>query len=182
MQNYNEVSPTWVRMTITKNIQKSMLKMVWRKGNPVALLVGLQISVQLLGCVQLFVTLWTAAHQASLSITNSRSLLKLMSIESMMPSNRLSSVFPFSSHLQSFKASRSFPKSQFSPSGGQSIGASASTSVLPGNIQEWFPLGWTGWLSLQSKGLSTTLATYKDILLPTGLVNPDLGLVRFKSH
>ena len=61
MQNYNEVSPTWVRMTITKNIQKSMLKMVWRKGNPVALLVGLQISVQLLGCVQLFVTLWVCS-------------------------------------------------------------------------------------------------------------------------
>ena len=79
MQNYNEVSPTWVRMTITKNIQKSMLKMVWRKGNPVALLVGLQISVQLLSCVQLFVTLWTAAHQASLPITNSQNLLKLKS-------------------------------------------------------------------------------------------------------
>ena len=139
-------------------------------------------SVQPLSRVWLFVTLWTAAHQASLSITNSQSLLKLMSIEPVMPSIISSSVVSFSSHLQSFPASGSFPKSQFSPSGGQSIGASASTSVLPGNIQEWFPLGWTGWLSLQSKGLSTTLATYKDILLPTGLVNPDLGLVRFKSH
>ena len=64
-----------------------------------------------------------------------------------------SSVIPFSSCLQSFPASGSFPVSQFFPSGGQSIGASASTSVLPMNIQGWFPLGWTGWISLQPKGL-----------------------------
>ena len=62
-----------------------------------------------------------------------------------------SSVVPFSSYLPSFPASGSFPKSQFFASGGQSIGASAS--VLPMNIQDWFPLGWTGWISLQSKGL-----------------------------
>ena len=65
-----------------------------------------------------------------------------------------SSVVPFSSHLHSFPASGSFPMSQFFASGGQSIGVSASTSVLPMNIQDWFPLGWTGWISLQSKGLS----------------------------
>ena len=65
-----------------------------------------------------------------------------------------SSVIPFSSHLQSFPASGSFLMSQFFASGGQSIGVSASASVLPMNIQEWFPLGWTGWISLQSKGLS----------------------------
>ena len=65
-----------------------------------------------------------------------------------------SSVIPFSSHLQSFPASGSFQMSQFFTSGGQSIGASASASVLPMNIQDWFPLGWTGWISLQSKGLS----------------------------
>ena len=63
-----------------------------------------------------------------------------------------SSVIPFSSCLQSFPASGSFPMTQFSASGGQSIGASAS--ILPMNIQDWFPLGWTGWISLQSKGLS----------------------------
>ena len=63
-------------------------------------------------------------------------------------------VIPFSSCLQSFPASGSFWMSQFFTSGGQSIGVSASTSVLPMNIQEWFPLGWTGWISLQSKGLS----------------------------
>ena len=65
-----------------------------------------------------------------------------------------SSVVPFSSHLRSFLASGSFPVSQFFISGGQNIGVSASASVLPMNIQVWFPLGWTGWISLQSKGLS----------------------------
>ena len=65
-----------------------------------------------------------------------------------------SSVVPFSSCLQSFPASGSFPMSQFFTSGGQSIGASASASVLPMNIQDWSPLGWTGLISLQSKGLS----------------------------
>ena len=62
-----------------------------------------------------------------------------------------SSVIPFSSRLQSFPASGSFPMSQFFASGGQSIGVSASASVLPMNIQDWFPLGWAGWISLQSK-------------------------------
>ena len=67
----------------------------------------------------------------------------------------ISSCFiPFSSRLQSFPASGSFQISQFFASGGQSIGASASVSVLPMNIQDWSPLGWTGWISLQSKGLS----------------------------
>ena len=70
----------------------------------------------------------------------------------------LSSVVPFShSCLQSFPASGSFPMSQFFASGGQSTGVSASTSVLPMNIQDWSPLGWTGWISLQSKGLKTLL-------------------------
>ena len=63
-------------------------------------------------------------------------------------------VVPFSSRHQSFPASGSFQMSQFFTSGGQSIGASASTSVLPMNTQGWFPLGWTGWISLLSKGLS----------------------------
>ena len=65
----------------------------------------------------------------------------------------LSFVVPFSSHLQSLPASRSFPVSQFFVSDGQGIGASASASVLPMSIQDWFPLGWTGLISLQSKGL-----------------------------
>ena len=65
-----------------------------------------------------------------------------------------SSVVPFSSHLQSFPASGSFPMSQLFASGGQNIGVSASASVFPLNIQDWFPLGWTGWISLLSKRLS----------------------------
>ena len=66
-----------------------------------------------------------------------------------------SSVVPFSSCLQSFPASGPFPMSQFFASDDQSIGVSASAPVLPMNIQDWFPLGWTGWISLQSKGLSS---------------------------
>ena len=66
---------------------------------------------------------------------------------------------PFSSCLQSFPASGSFQISQFFTSGGQSIGVSASASVLPMNIQDWFPLGWTGWISLLSKGLSRVFPT-----------------------
>ena len=70
-----------------------------------------------------------------------------------------SSVVPFSSCLQSFPASGSFLMSQFFASGGQSIGVSASASVLPMHIQDWFPLGWTGWISLQSKGLSRVFSS-----------------------
>ena len=105
-------------------------------------------SVQL-SCAQLFATPWTEARQASLSITNPLSLPKLMSIESVMPSNISSSVVPFSFHLESFLASGSFQKSQFFASGSQITGVSASASVLPMNIQDWYPL-----VSLQSKGLS----------------------------
>ena len=70
-----------------------------------------------------------------------------------------SSVIPFSSSLQSFQASGSFQMSQFFTSDGQNIGGSASASVLPMNIQDWFPLGWTGWISLQSKGLSRVFSS-----------------------
>ena len=111
-------------------------------------------SVQSLSHIWLFVTPWTAACQASLSITNSQSLLKLMSIESVMPSNHLILCYPLLPHLQSFSASGSFQMSQLFTSGGQRIGVPASTSVLPMNTQNWYPLGWTGWISLQSKGLS----------------------------
>ena len=94
-----------------------------------------------------------AACQASLSVTNSQSLLKLLFIKSVIPSNHLILCFPFSSCLQSFPASGSFPTSQVFTSGAQSIGASTSTSVLPMNIQGWFPLGLTGLNSMMSKGL-----------------------------
>ena len=78
-------------------------------------------------------------------------LLKLISVESVMPSNHLIFCRHLLSCLQSFPGSGSFPMSQFFASGGQSIVVSASTSVLPMNIQYWFPLGLTGWISLQSK-------------------------------
>ena len=97
-------------------------------------------------------TPWTAACQASWSFTMSGGLLKLMSIESMMPSNYPILCPPFTSHNQSFPASRSFQMSQLSASGGQITGALASASVLPMKIQDWFPLAWTGWISLLSKG------------------------------
>ena len=108
------------------------------------------VFVQLLSHVQLSVTPWTAAWLASLSFTISWSLLKLMPIESVLPSNHLilSCLLPFSSCLQSFLASGSFLMSWLFTSGGQSIGASAS--VLPVNIQDWFPLGLTGLISLLS--------------------------------
>ena len=94
---------------------------------------------------------WIITRQAFLSIINSQSLVKLISIESVMPSIHL---IPFSSHFLFFLVSGSLPMSHFFTSGGQSIGVSAPVSVLPMNIQDWFPLGWTGWISLQSKGLS----------------------------
>ena len=108
--------------------------------------------------VGLFDTPRTAAHQASLSITNSWSLPKLMSIESVMPSKHHILCCPFSSCLQSFPTSASFQMSQLFPSGGQNIGVSASTSVLPMNTQDWSPLGWTEWIFLQSKVLSRVLS------------------------
>ena len=133
-------------------------------------------------------TPWTAARQASLSITNSWSLLKLMSTESVRPSNHLILCCPFSSHLQSFPASGSFPMSQFFASGGQSIWVSASTSVLPMNIQDWFPLGWLGWISLLPKGLSrvfsnTTVQSINTLVL-SFLYSPTLTSIHdyWKNH
>ena len=111
-------------------------------------------SVLSLSHVQLFVTPWTAACQASLSITNSQSLPNSCPLSQWCHPTISSSVIPFSSCLQSFLASGSLQMSQFFAWGGQSIGVTASTSVLPMNTQDWAPLGWTGWISLQSKGLS----------------------------
>ena len=105
-------------------------------------------SVQSLSRVQLFVAPWTAACQASLSITNSWSPPKPMSIESVMPSNHLILSRPLLPCPQSFPASGSFPVSQLFVWGGQIIGVSASASVLPMNTQDWSLLGWTGWISM----------------------------------
>ena len=112
------------------------------------------VVVHSLSHVQLFVIPWTAAQQASLSSTISWSLLRFMFIVLVMPSNHLIFCHPLLLYPQSFSASGSFPVSQFFVSGGQSIRASASASVLPMNIQDWFPLGLTGLIFLQSKGLS----------------------------
>ena len=113
--------------------------------------------VHLLSRVQFFVIPWTTANQSSLAFTISLSLLKVMSIESVMSSNNLIFCHPLLLLPSFFPSSESFQMSQFFKSGGQSIGASASTSVLPMNIQSWFPLGLTGWICLQSKGLSRVL-------------------------
>ena len=110
--------------------------------------------VQPLSRVQLFTTPWIPAHQASLSIINSWSLLKLMSIESVMPSSHLILCHPLLLLPQSLPASDSFPVSQLFAWCGQSIGVSTLASVLPMNTQDWSPLERTGWISLQSKGLS----------------------------
>ena len=113
--------------------------------------------VQSLNCVQLFATPWTAAHQAFLFFTISWSLLKLMSTESVMPSNHLILCCPLLLLPSSFPASGSFPMKQLFASGGQHIGA--LISVLPMNIQDWFPLGLIGLISLESKGLSRVFHT-----------------------
>ena len=109
--------------------------------------------------VRLFVTPWTAARQASLSITNSQNLLRLMSIESVMPSNHLILCHLLLLLPSIFPSISVFPVSQFFASGGHSIGVSASASVLPMNIQDWFPLGLAGLISLQSKGLPRVLSS-----------------------
>ena len=99
-----------------------------------------------------------------------------------------SSVVPFSSRLQSFPESGSVQMSQFLASGGQRLGVSASASVLPMNIQDWFPLGWTGWISLQSKGLSRVFSTpqFKSInsLVLSFLYSPTLTSIHdyWKNH
>ena len=123
----------------------------------------------------------TAAHQASLSFTISQSLLRLMSTESVMPSNHLIPVILCSSCPQSFQESGSFPVSQLFASGSQSTGASVSTSVLPVNIQSGFPLRLTGLISLLSKVLSKVFFpdSYKRC---TFFPQPDLQGYKLSTH
>ena len=109
--------------------------------------------------VQLFVTPWTVTQQASLSFTVSWSLLKLVSIGLVMPPNHLILCHPLLLLPSVLLSIRVFLMSWLFTSGGQSIGASASASVLPMNIQDWFPLGLTGLICLQSKGLSRVFNT-----------------------
>ena len=109
-------------------------------------------SVQLLSHVRLVATPWTAARQASLSITTSRSLPKLMSIESVMPSSHLIFCRPLFLLSSIFPNIRVFSNESALASGDQNIGVSASTSALPMNTQDWSLLEWNDWISLQSKG------------------------------
>ena len=111
-------------------------------------------SVQLLSRVRLFVTPWTAAHQASLSITNSQSLPKLTSIESVMISNHLILSGPFLLPPSIIPNIRVFSNESVLCITWTKYWNSASASVLSVNIQNWFPLGLTGWISLPSKGFS----------------------------
>ena len=146
----------WVKVT---TVEMRILQENTRRAEP--LMAGVA-AVQSLSHIGLFVTPWTAACQASLSITNSRSPLKLMSIESVMPSSHLILcrpllLLPFSSCPQSFHASGSFPMSQLFTSGGQNIGASVSASVLPMNIQDCFALGLIRLILLVQRTLKSLL-------------------------
>ena len=111
-------------------------------------------SVQSLSSVWLFATPWIAARQSSLSLTNTRSSLRLTSIQSVMTSSHLILWHPLLFLPQSLPASESFPMSQLFPWGGQSTGVSASASFPPKKCQGWSTLEWTVWISLKSKGLS----------------------------
>ena len=112
------------------------------------------VVVQLLSCVRLLVTPGTAAHQASLGFAISRICSNSCPVTRWCHPTISSSVVPFPSCLLSFPASGSFLISQLFASGAQNIGASASASVLPMNVEGWFPSGLTSLTSLQSKGLS----------------------------
>ena len=129
-----------------------MNKYIYGLGKQQHIYHGKFVVIQLLSHVWCFVTPWTAAHQVCLSFTISQNLFKFMFIELVMPSNHLIFCHPFLLLPSIFPSVRVFsPVSQLFASGGQSIGVSASTSVLPMNIQDWSVLGWTGWISLQSR-------------------------------
>ena len=111
-------------------------------------------SVQSLSCVQFFATPWTTARQASLSITKSQSLLKLMSIESVMPSNHLILCHLLLLPPSIFSSIRVFPNESALHIRWPKYWSFTFNISLPMNTQDWSPSGWTGWISLQSKGLS----------------------------
>ena len=117
------VAKSWTQLSNCTELNCTYIKPKWSE-------------VKSLSCVRLFATPWTSVCQDSLSITDSQSLLKFMSIESVMPANHIILGHPLLLRLQSLPASGSFPVSQFFTSGGQSIGVSASTTVLPMNIQD----------------------------------------------
>ena len=145
-----EVLTNWTVVIISQYVSVSDQHIV---------LVKLQFSsVQSLSCVWLFATPWIAAHQASLSITNSRSSLRLMSIELVMPSSHLTLCRPLLLLPPIPPSIRVFSMSQLFAWGGQSTGVSALASFHPKNSQGWSPLEWAGWISLQSKELSSVFS------------------------
>ena len=151
----------WGRVcTVSNNLARWPSKqMKWSKTGQIYSFIAVKnnfsiIAFQSLSHVRLFATPWTATPQASLSFNISWSLLKIMSIVLVMPSNHLILCCSLLLLPSIFPSLRVFPISWLFASGGQSIGASASASVLPMNILDWFSLGLTGWISLLSKGLS----------------------------
>ena len=129
------------------------------------------------------VTQWTAAHQASLSITNSWRLLKLMSIELVMPSSHLILCRPHLLPPSIFPSIRVFSNESALYIRWPKYAVSASASVLPMNTQDWSPLGWTGWISLQSKGLSrvfsnTTVQKHQFFGVELSLLSNSLSLLQ----
>jgi len=138
----------------------SCLKKTWKQGRWAMLFNTENTNEDCCSVAKSYITFchpWTAAHQAFLSFTVSQSLPRFMSIESVMLSNNFILCHPLSCCLQSFPASRSFPMGRAFASSGQSTGA--STSILPMNIQSWFPLGLTSLISLLSKGLSRVFSS-----------------------
>ena len=159
---FNSEKP-WISIEFTSS--NLILKVVWQNPGeemiiavsdrtPASNVFKIVVAVQLLSHVQLFVTPGTAACQACLSFTVSRSVLKLMSIESVMPSNHFIPCRPLFLLPSIFPIIRVFSNVSVVCIRWQSIGASASASVFPMTIQDWFSLGCTGWISLQSKRLS----------------------------
>ena len=148
------------------------------------------ISVQVTQCVWCFVTPWTAAHQVSLSITNSQSLLKLMPIESVMPSSHLILCRPLLLLPSIFPSIRVFSNELAFRIRWPKYWSFSFTIVLPMNTQDWSPSEWTGWISLQSKGLSrvfsnTTVQKHRiDALVLSFLYSPTLTSIHdyWKNH
>ena len=147
---------SWSRVTFQQGSNENVVA-IWKVGQGHRKGDASVKSDQLLSRVRPFATPWTAARQASLPSPTLRACSNSCPLSRWRHPTISSSIIPFSC-IQFFPASGSFRMSQFFASGGQSFGVSASVSVLPMKIQDWFPLGWTGRISLQSKGPSTVFS------------------------
>ena len=164
-----------VKYLITKNFKFHIYESVWSYWS---IIWNHHISIQSLGRVRLCDPM-DCSMTGILIHHQLLNLPKLISFSRWCHPTISSSVVPFSSCPQSFPASGSFQMSQFFASGGQSIGASASTSIFPMNTQDWPPLGWTGWISLQSKGLSRVFSNRKTNLTPYWICSLAITLVLY---